>query len=79
MSATTSGTYSAVPSTDPTGEVQLVGYREARERAIQQFDVAYLTELMSRHEGNLSAAARAAGISRNYLRELLRKHDLYES
>jgi DNA-binding NtrC family response regulator len=52
-------------------------YRQAREQTIREFDRAYLTDLMTRFDGNLSRAAKAAGISRNYLRELLRKHGLY--
>jgi DNA-binding NtrC family response regulator len=53
-------------------------YRDAREETIRAFDRAYLSELMARHKGNLSHAAQAAGISRNYLRELLRKCGLYQ-
>jgi DNA-binding NtrC family response regulator len=66
----TSGQAGATP---PSGQQ----YRQARRRNIEEFDRAYLTDLMDRHEGNLSAAAREADISRNYLRELLRKYNLY--
>jgi transcriptional regulator of acetoin/glycerol metabolism len=31
---------------------------------------------MSRHAGNISAASREAGIDRNYLYRLLKKHGL---
>ena len=34
----------------------------------------YVRELVRRHDGNLSRAARAARMDRNHLRELLRRH-----
>jgi DNA-binding NtrC family response regulator len=52
-------------------------YRKARGQAIDEFERSYLRDLMTRFEGNLSAAARAAGIDRKYLRDLLKKHGLY--
>ncbi len=52
------------------------GYRQAREKLLRDFDRTYLTDLMARFKGNQSAAAKAAGISRSYLRELLKKHGL---
>jgi DNA-binding NtrC family response regulator len=52
-------------------------YRAARDQAMRSFDMNYLMDLWSRHEGNLSAAAREAGISRVYLRDLLKKYGLY--
>ncbi len=51
-------------------------YRIAREQTLDSFDRTYLGNLMSRFDGNQSAAARAAGISRSYLRELLKKSGL---
>jgi len=49
-------------------------FRAAREQAILEFEREYLSRLWADGEGNLSAAARAAGIDRKYLRTLLRKH-----
>ena len=36
----------------------------------------YIAELIERHEGNLSRAARSVRMDRNHLRELIRKHDV---
>ncbi|MBN2498081.1 MAG: sigma 54-dependent Fis family transcriptional regulator [Deltaproteobacteria bacterium] len=52
-------------------------FREAREQAIQEFERRYLHELWTRMHGNLSAAAREAGIDRKYFRQLLKKYGLY--
>jgi DNA-binding NtrC family response regulator len=54
-----------------------VPYKEARERVVSQFEASYLKSLMEQSSGNLSAAARTAGVERHYLRELLKKHGLY--
>ncbi|MBK7857007.1 MAG: sigma 54-interacting transcriptional regulator [Archangiaceae bacterium] len=56
---------------------QLVGsYSEARQRALDAFERAYLTQLLARHHGKVSAAAPEAGVDRVYLYRLLRKHQL---
>jgi DNA-binding NtrC family response regulator len=51
-------------------------FKEAKERIIGAFERAYVERLIRRHDGNISAAARDAGIDRNYLYRLLKKHDL---
>jgi DNA-binding NtrC family response regulator len=52
-------------------------FAEAKERAIQRFESAYLAALMKRCGGNLSLAAREADLARHHLRDLLRKRGLY--
>ena len=54
-------------------------FKEAKARVVDAFERAYIDAILKRHEGNLSAAARAAEIDRKHLRELLRKHGLRES
>jgi DNA-binding NtrC family response regulator len=49
----------------------------AKQRAVDRFEREYLETLMRRTRGNISQAAREAGLARHYLRELLRKHGLY--
>jgi DNA-binding NtrC family response regulator len=52
-------------------------FAEAKERAIERFERAYLTLLMKGSQGNLSAAARQADVARHHLRDLLKKRGLY--
>ncbi len=51
-------------------------YREARARAVEHFERAFLTELVRETGGNASEAARRARMDRPYLLTLLRKHGL---
>ena len=52
-------------------------FAQAKERAIERFERAYLSLLMKRCQGNLSAAARSADVARHHLRDLLKKRGLY--
>ncbi len=52
-------------------------FTPAKDQAIERFESAYLAALMKRCQGNLSHAAREAGLARHYLRELLKKRGLY--
>ena len=48
-------------------------YRAARAAALLDFRAAYLKHLLAAHAGNLSQAARAAGMARQTLHRLLRE------
>ena len=48
-----------------------VPYAEARDEAMTAFRTAYLEQLLDMHEGNISQAARTAGISRRTLHRWL--------
>ncbi|MDB4945344.1 MAG: Response regulator of zinc sigma-54-dependent two-component system [Labilithrix sp.] len=52
-------------------------FGDAKDRAIDRFEKAYLALLMKRCQGNLSAAARQADVARHHLRDLLKKRGLY--
>jgi DNA-binding NtrC family response regulator len=54
-------------------------FKEAKAQVVDSFEREYIRTLLKRHQGNLSAAARAAEVDRKHLRELLRKHGLRES
>jgi DNA-binding NtrC family response regulator len=52
-------------------------FSEAKQRAIERFERAYLETIMRRCGGNLSRASREADLARHHLRELLKKRGLY--
>ncbi|MCC7540140.1 MAG: sigma 54-interacting transcriptional regulator [Deltaproteobacteria bacterium] len=64
------------PSSDGIAIDPRIGYAEARSAALADFERRYLDALLAHHGGNVSAAARGAGINRVYLHELLRRHGL---
>ena len=49
-------------------------YDVARRQALDSFERGYVLALLERHEGNVMAAARAAGLNRAYLYRLLNRH-----
>ncbi len=51
-------------------------YKEAKEEMIARFTRDYVERLLARHAGNVSAAARAAGIDRNWVVALARRHQV---
>ena len=51
-------------------------FKDAKARLIDKFERAYWEALLSEHKGNVSAAARQAGIHRKSAEYLLRKLDL---
>ena len=54
----------------------MIGYLAARAIAIRQFEQAYFDVLLRQHHGNLTSAAREAGVSRSTFYRLVRRHGL---
>ena len=50
--------------------------KDAKERWMAVLEASYLRELLARHDGNISAAAKAAGIDRTTFHRLVNKHHL---
>ena len=50
--------------------------KQAKEHWMQQLEGSYLRELLDRHQGNVSAAARVAGIDRKTFHRLINKYRL---
>jgi len=51
-------------------------YREVREQFESEFEKRYVSWLLDRHAGNISAAAREARMDRKHLYDLARRHGL---
>lgn len=65
--------WSEVPS---RRELQQKPFKQAKEKWISSFERDYLSELLERHGGNISAASREADIDRKYFRTLMTKYDI---
>jgi transcriptional regulator with GAF, ATPase, and Fis domain len=55
-----------------------LSYRETRSKFEYEFEQRYVSWLLDRHDGNISAAARAAKMDRKHLHDLARRHGLRE-
>ncbi|MFO0596706.1 MAG: sigma 54-interacting transcriptional regulator [Myxococcaceae bacterium] len=53
-----------------------VPFKEAKESLVEGFTREYLKALVVKHDGNVSQMARASGLARTYVHELLTKHGL---
>jgi two-component system response regulator GlrR len=53
-----------------------LNYRQAKRRAIAEFEARFLARLIGQANGNVSAAARISGTERRHLGRLLKKHRL---
>jgi DNA-binding NtrC family response regulator len=62
------------PSFGP--ELMSLDYHNARDRVLARFEVEYLTHVVHSSDGNISDAARMAGVDRTTLYRLMDKHDM---
>jgi DNA-binding NtrC family response regulator len=65
----------AAPETAPSFKADRP-FHEAKDELIARFEREYLTDLVQRADGNLSQAARAAGLERKFLYKLLERAGL---
>ena len=52
-------------------------FKEAKRQLVDTFERLYLQRLLERHQGSIAPAARAAGLNRKYLYDLLEKLGLH--
>jgi DNA-binding NtrC family response regulator len=65
-----------VSAAPPAAPVTTLPLKDAKARWMRDLEAAYLTDLLKRHGGNVSQAARAAGIDRKTFHRLLNKYGL---
>ena len=58
------------------GKLTDARFQDAKARAVADFERAYITELLSRTQGNISQAARVSGKERSRLGKLVKKYGL---
>jgi len=60
----------------PDDSVHRLKFKEEKMRLLEEWEPEYLRELMCHAKGNVSVAARVAGITRAHMYRLLKKHGL---
>jgi DNA-binding NtrC family response regulator len=68
----------SLPTPKPPEELLSEGvtFKDAKERWVASFERDYILQLLRRHGGNISHAARDADIDRKYFRKLMKKYDI---
>ena len=61
-------------SLPPMSGLVALPYAEAKRRLVARFDESYTGELLRKTGGNMSEAARRAGLDRSNFRRLLKRH-----
>jgi two-component system response regulator HydG len=51
-------------------------YKQAKRAWLEHFETEYIVRLLEAHEGNISQAARTAGIDRKSIQRLMKRNDL---
>jgi DNA-binding NtrC family response regulator len=60
----------------PRGGKQPPPYHAARERVVDDFERAYVQQILEHTGGNVTHAAELAGVSRRYVTMLMAKHGI---
>ncbi|MGE0788828.1 MAG: sigma 54-interacting transcriptional regulator [Sandaracinaceae bacterium] len=51
-------------------------FKDAKQRVLDEFEAAYITALLGKHDDNVTRSAKAAGLTRYHLRELAKKYGI---
>jgi DNA-binding NtrC family response regulator len=65
-----------IPFSPPSSASRDNPFKQAKAQVIEQFEKAYLTELLRVHQGNVTQAARAAQTERRAFGRLIKKHHI---
>jgi DNA-binding NtrC family response regulator len=57
-------------------EVETLTYKEAKRRVLESFHREYLTGILTRHDGNITRAAKDCGLERQALQQVLRRYGI---
>lgn len=61
---------------DPEPQIAGDRFKDAKQRVIQSFERAYITDLLVRHHGNITRASHEAGKDRRAFGRLVKKYNL---
>jgi DNA-binding NtrC family response regulator len=62
--------YSQLP---PSTDIFSMTFKDAKDKLLERFQSEYISNVLSRNEGNVSQAARQSGLKRQYLHKLMRE------
>ncbi len=57
-------------------DLSVYNYKDAKERAFEAFNQAYITNLLRQTKGNISFAAAKAGMDRSNFKKIVKKYDI---
>ena len=66
----------ALPDDARLSDTRDLGLKDAKEKWLSVLEASYLKDLLARHGGNITAAAKTAGIDRKTFHRLLNKHGI---
>jgi transcriptional regulator with GAF, ATPase, and Fis domain len=69
-------TSSAAPASAVASIPSGLPFKDAKQKVVDQFEVAFLSVLLEKHGGNITRSAQEAGLTRYHLRELLKRHGI---
>ncbi len=65
------------------GDIEIIGdelfsqpYKEARRKAIDSFNIKYITNTLNKNNGNVTNAAKESEIERQYLQRMLKRYNI---
>ncbi|OGP08886.1 MAG: hypothetical protein A2048_02290 [Deltaproteobacteria bacterium GWA2_45_12] len=58
----------------PNENLSFLAYKEAKKRAVDQFNSGYITDLVDRCQGNMTQAALKAGMDRSNFKKIFKKY-----
>lgn len=64
------------PTVTADPAISTLPLKDAKDALIEEFEKQYLIDLIERHDGNVSRAARTAGMDRKSITRLLKKHQI---
>jgi DNA-binding NtrC family response regulator len=53
-----------------------IGYKAAKEESLRRFHEEYLGKILSATQGNVTQAARACGMERQALQQIIRRYNI---
>lgn len=53
-----------------------LSYKEAKSEVVEHFSIVYISELLARHQGNVTAAARESALERQAFQRIMRRYGI---